>query len=287
VRTFCSSAIFVTIVALTLLNPRVEKRAFAEAGAQEQSQQTGQPPAQQQPPPATPQTAPPQQVPPPTPPAPVHVGPVVVLDPGHGGTDSGARGGTGAIEKDIVLQYAHAVRGELEREGFRVVLTRDDDSNPSYDDRAAMANTYHDVVFVSLHVSTTGTVGTARAYYYRFASAPAGPPATSETTTGQSAPPATSLLAWEQAQQPYVETSRRLADELQGELAQRFAGSPITTSGVAIRELRSVAAPAVAVELSSVSVADPNSLSAMAAPLAAAIARGLQTFRSTGSTPEN
>jgi hypothetical protein len=48
-----------------------------------------------------------------------------------------------------------------------------------------------------------------------------------------------------------------------------------------------VAAPAVAVELSSVSVTDPNSLSAMASPLAAAIARGLQAFRSTGSTPEN
>jgi N-acetylmuramoyl-L-alanine amidase len=280
VRTFNSFAIF--IIALTLLSLRLEKRAFAETAAQEQSQQTGQ-----QPPPVTSQPAPPQQAPPPTPPAPVHVGPVVVLDPAHGGTDSGARGGTAAIEKDIVLQYAHAVRSELEREGFRVVLTRDDDSNPSYDDRAAMANTYHEVVFVSLHISTTGTVGTARAYYYRFASSPAGPPATVATTAVQNAPPATSLLAWDQAQQPYIETSRRLADALQGELAQRFAGSPITSSSVAIRELRSVAAPAVAVELSSVSVTDPNSLSAMASPLAAAIARGLQAFRSTGSTPEN
>jgi N-acetylmuramoyl-L-alanine amidase len=280
VRTFYSFAIF--IVALTLLSLRPEKRAFAEIAAQEQSQQTGQ-----QPPLVTLPPAPPQQAPPPTPAAPVHVGPVVVLDPAHGGTDSGARGGTGAIEKDIVLQYAHAVRSELEREGFRVVLTRDDDSNPSYDDRAAMANTYHEVVFVSLHISTTGTVGTARAYYYRFASSPAGPPATVATTAVQNAPPATSLLAWDQAQQPYIETSRRLADALQGELAQRFAGSPITSSSVAIRELRSVAAPAVAVELSSVSVTDPNSLSAMASPLAAAIARGLQAFRSTGSTPEN
>jgi N-acetylmuramoyl-L-alanine amidase len=282
VRTFRSSAIFVTfVIGLALLNLR------PGTNAQEQAQQTGQAPAQQPPPVATPQLAPPQQAPPPTPAAPVHVGPVVVLDPGHGGTDSGARGGTGAIEKDIVLQYAHAVRGELEREGFRVVLTRDDDSNPSYDDRAAMANTYHDIVFVSLHISTTGTVGTARAYYYRFASSPAGPPVTAATTTAQNAPPATSLLVWEQAQQPYLETSRRLADALQGELAQRFAGSPITTSGVAIRELRSVAAPAVAVELSSVSVTDPNALSAMAAPLAAAIARGVQAFRSAGSTSEN
>ncbi len=284
-RTFVSFVIFV--VALTLLNPRPEKSVLAGT-AQEQSQQTGQPPAQQQPPPpATPQPAPPQQAPQPTPAAPVHIGPVVVLDPGHGGTDNGARGGTGAIEKDIVLQYAHTVRAELEREGFRVVLTRDDDSNPSYDDRAAMANTYHDVVFVSLHVSSTGAAGTARAYYYRFASSTAGPLTTVATTAGQNGSPPTSLLVWEQAQLPYVETSHRLADALQGELAQRFAGSPITTSGVAIRELRSVSAPAVAVELSSVSVSDPNSLSVLAAPLASAISSGLRAFRAAASTSEN
>ena len=275
-RTFGSFVIFV--IALTLLSLRAERHAFAGATAEQQTQQSGQPPQQQ--PPA------PQQAPPPTP-APVHAGPVVVLDPGHGGTDSGARGGTGAIEKDIVLQYAHVVRTELEREGFRVVLTRDDDSNPSYDDRAAMANTYHDAIFVSLHVSTTGPVGTARAYYYRFASSPAGPPAPVAAMPLQNAPPPSSLLVWEQAQLPYVETSHRLADALQGELVQRFAGSPITTSAVAIRELRSVSAPAVAVELSSVSVADPNSLATLAAPLASAIASGLQVFRATASTPEN
>jgi N-acetylmuramoyl-L-alanine amidase len=283
VRTFCSFVIL--IIALTLFNLRAGERAFAGATAKQQTQSSAQPPQQQ--PPAIPQPAPPQQAPPPTPAAPAHVGSVVVLDPGHGGTDSGARGGTGAIEKDIVLQYAHVVRTELEREGFRVVLTRDDDANPSYDDRAAMANTYHDVIFVSLHVSTTGPVGTARVYYYRFASSPAGPPATVATTAVPNAPPATSLLVWEQAQLPYVETSHRLADALQGELAQRFAGSPITTSAVAIRELRSVSAPAVAVEVSSVSVADPNSLATLAAPLASAIASGLQVFRATRSTPEN
>lgn len=205
---------------------------------------------------------------------------MIVLNPAHGGTDTGARGGTGAIEKDIVLQYAKAVRAELERDNFRVVLTRDDDSNPSYDDRAAMANTYRDVIFVSLHVASSGAVGTARVYYYRFASVPNGPTATIASTALPNPQPATSLVLWQLAQQPYVETSHRLADALQTELAQRMSGSPIVATAVPVRELRSISAPAIAVEVSSVSVTDPNSLSAFAAPLAAAVGRGLQSFKS-------
>ena len=101
-------------------------------------------PAQAPPPAQTPLSATPPTAPPPLAPT----GPVIVLDPAHGGTDAGARGES-AVEKDVVLQLARSVRAALERQGYRVVMTRDDDSNPSYDDRAAMANTYRDAVFVS------------------------------------------------------------------------------------------------------------------------------------------
>ena len=239
-------------------------------------------------PPATQQTLPPPQQPTsPAPGPPVHTGPVIVLNPAHGGTDSGARGGTGAIEKDVVLQYAQAVRGELERSGFRVVFTRTDDSNPSYDDRAAMANTYRGVLFVSLHIASSGPIGTVRAYYYQFASAPSESVAASATSANLvpvSSALAPGLLNWEDAQQPFVESSRRLADALQSELAHQFSGSPSTANAVAIRELRSIAAPAVALEVSSVSVTDPHSLSAMASPLATGIAHGLQAFRASAQS---
>ena len=92
---------------------------------------------------------------------------MVVIDPGHGGTDTGARGTTLA-EKDVVLQVAKILRAELERAGYRVVMTRNDDSNPSYEDRAAAANAYRDAIFVSLHVSSTGAIGNTRAYFYEF-----------------------------------------------------------------------------------------------------------------------
>jgi N-acetylmuramoyl-L-alanine amidase len=208
-----------------------------------------------------------------------------VVDPAHGGTDAGARG-ENAVEKDIALQLARSVRVALERQGYRVVMTRNDDSNPSYDDRDATANAYRDAIFVSVHVSSTGSAGTVRAYYMQFAApvAPAplaiaaGPPARSASPVA--------LASWTEAQRPYVAASRRLADFVQGELAQAFSGSPPASAAVPVRTLRSVTAPAIAVEISSVSTETPEMLTASGEPLGAAIARGIALFRqaSTGGT---
>jgi N-acetylmuramoyl-L-alanine amidase len=218
--------------------------------------------------------APPAQAPAP-PQATAPVGPTIILDPAHGGWDTGARG-EGIAEKDVVLRMAQIVRGELERRGYRVVVTRIDDSNPSYDDRAAIANARRDAIFISLHASSTGADGTVRAYYMRFASpAPAG-----ATPAGAgNAKPAAGMAVWEEAQRPYVDASHRLADLIQGELAGAFSGSPPVAAAVPVRALRSVAAPAVAVEISSVATPTPEMLTASAAPLGAAIARALVAFR--------
>lgn len=217
-------------------------------------------------------------------------GPVIVLDPAHGGTDTGARGAGNIVEKDVVLGFAKATKTELEQQGFRVVLTRDGDDNPSYDDRTAKANSHRDVIFVSFHVSSTGPIGTARAYSYQFAS-PLATIATASSTVGApgeaTLSSATTLpggwVLWDEAQRPYREASHRLADTVQGELAQRFPGSPVTSSVAAVRSLRSVAAPALAIEVSSVSVSDPATLAAMASPLATAISRGLVAYGATDS----
>jgi N-acetylmuramoyl-L-alanine amidase len=278
------------IIALTVISMPVAARA---AAWQEQSQAPVQIPAPPQThpatPPASPQTAPGQN---PLPP-PLHSGPTIVINPAHGGTDNGARGQNGEVEKDVVLIFARMLRSDFERQGYRVVMTRNDDSNPSYEDRAAVANGYRDAIFISLHVSSTGKIGTARAYSYQFAVPLASPNSADGSSTGppageQSASArASGLIPWDQAQQPFMAASYRLADALQAQLAQRFNGSPTISTRFAVRELRSVAAPAAAVELSSVSVGDPNILLAMGAPLAAAIVRGVQILRPVGSTPAN
>jgi N-acetylmuramoyl-L-alanine amidase len=216
------------------------------------------------------------------PPAPVYSGPTIVLDPAHGGTDTGARGET-AIEKDLVLDYARMARAELQNEGFHVVMTRNDDSNPSYADRAAIANAYRDAIFISFHVSSTGTFGTVHAYYYQFGSLPKDSSNVADGKNASAAGHTTSLVTWEDAQLAHVDASEQLANALQAQFAQRFAGSPAIASPAAVRELRSVDAPAVAIEVASVSTPDPNALAALAGPLAVAVARGAQAFRPAGA----
>jgi N-acetylmuramoyl-L-alanine amidase len=207
---------------------------------------------------------------------------MVVLDPAHGGTDAGARGETVA-EKDIVLQIARLARAALERQGYHVVMTRSDDSNPSYDDRAAMANGYRDAIFVSLHVASTGTPRTVRTYSMSFA-APAAPleAAAAGAASARPAPPV-ALVSWAEAQRPYVAASHRLADLIQGEFAQAFAGSPSISESVPVRALRSVTGPAVAVEISSISTETSDALTASGEPLGNAIARAIMALRQAGA----
>jgi len=265
-------------------------------------QEGGQTPAQiPAPPQAQPTPTPPQQPAPalnPVPAAPpVHTGPVIVINAAHGGTDDGARADNGLLEKNVVLIFARMLRSEFERQGFRVVMTRNDDSNPSYEDRAAVANAYRDAIFISLHVSSTGQLGAARAYSYQFSSpiaavisaTAAGPASAPGSTAASVAPPpsapSTGLIVWAEAQRPYLEGSHRLADALQAALAQKFPGSPATSTRFAVRELRSVAAPAIAVEVSSVAAGDSNSLLAMGASMAATVERTIQAMRPLGSLP--
>lgn len=189
---------------------------------------------------------------------------IVVLDPAHGGTDLGARGTGGIRESEIVLQFAAQVRTALESEGFQVMQTRQANENPSFDDRSAIANAQRGAVFVSLHIGSTGLPGTVRVYVMSDLAA-------SNDATG--------LIPWDRAQAPFLPLSRRFGDIVQGFLSQRFKGSPSTAQAAAVRQLRTTAAPAIAVEVSSVSVEDRNTLDRMAPGVADAIARGSSAFR--------
>lgn len=215
----------------------------------------------------------------------VPAGPVIVLDPAHGGTDTGARGPEGRVEKDLVLQIVGTMRAELERRGYRVVTTRNDDSNPSYDDRAGIANAYPGAVFVSIHISSTGKPGIAQAYYDQFGTNVA-PVLDGAGVTGVAErpanPPPGGLTNWNEAQRSFLDPSHRLANLIQLQLTQIFPGSPTVSEAAAVRGLRSIDEPAVAVELSSVSTSSPDSLRAAAAPLARAIAQSAAAFRQGG-----
>lgn len=193
---------------------------------------------------------------------------IVVLDPAHGGTDTGAHGTGGLRESEIVLEFAAQLRQALESQGFQVLQTRSSNENPSFDDRSAMANAQTGAVFVSLHISSTGLPGTARVYVN-----------SDLPISGSGKNNSNALLPWDRAQAPFLPLSHKLGDIVQGYLTLRFKGSPNNAQSSAIRQLRTTAAPAIAVEISSVSVNDRGELDRMAPGVADSIARGIVAFR--------
>lgn len=78
--------------------------------------------------------------------------PVVVIDPGHGGNDSGATGVHGEDEKDIVLATGKILRDKLQKTGrYTVVMTRSTDKFIPLDERTAIARAKKAQLFISLH----------------------------------------------------------------------------------------------------------------------------------------
>ncbi|MGD9069812.1 MAG: N-acetylmuramoyl-L-alanine amidase [Methyloceanibacter sp.] len=78
--------------------------------------------------------------------------PIVVLDPGHGGVDSGAKSANGVLEKNVVLAFAKRLRQKLEASGrYQVHMTRDDDTFLPLKERVRFAREKGAGLFISLH----------------------------------------------------------------------------------------------------------------------------------------
>jgi len=78
--------------------------------------------------------------------------PLVVLDPGHGGIDTGTKSGNGEEEKSIVLDFARRLRDRVEKSGkYRVLMTRSDDTFIPLADRVHIARNAGASLFVSIH----------------------------------------------------------------------------------------------------------------------------------------
>jgi N-acetylmuramoyl-L-alanine amidase len=81
--------------------------------------------------------------------------PLVVLDPGHGGIDTGTRAPSGELEKDIVLDFAQRLRSRIEKSGkYRVLMTRTDDTYVPLAERVRIARNAGASLFVSIHADS-------------------------------------------------------------------------------------------------------------------------------------
>lgn len=157
---------------------------------------------------------------------------LVVIDPAHGGSDSGARLTPTMAEKDITLSLARRLRAELQTRHIAVDLLRDGDSNLSFEDRALKTNLEHPALFISLHAEPGREVSVYT---------PALPVALSTTMDKKS------FLPWQTAQQAFLAQSTALAPRIAQSIGQREIPTQIRPAF--LEPLHSIAAPAVAVEV--------------------------------------
>jgi N-acetylmuramoyl-L-alanine amidase len=78
----------------------------------------------------------------------------ILLDPGHGGKESGAPGPDGTLEKDVNLRVSLLVRAELLKLGATVVMTREDDRDVSLSDRVAMIDREAPAISLAIHYNS-------------------------------------------------------------------------------------------------------------------------------------
>lgn len=85
----------------------------------------------------------------------------ILIDPGHGGSDTGAISPHGLFEKNANLLQAEAVRSELVARGFRVLMTREDDVALVLGERPRLAHTQDADAFISIHHNAPAANGDA------------------------------------------------------------------------------------------------------------------------------
>ena len=94
---------------------------------------------------------------------------LVAVDAGHGGTNIGATGSTGAREKDLTLAIARQLQQELERRGARVVMIRTNDASVEISERVRLLRRRLPALLVSVHVNSSANPATqGTSTYYRY-----------------------------------------------------------------------------------------------------------------------
>ncbi len=187
---------------------------------------------------------------------------VVVIDPGHGGAETGAVGPDGLLEKDVALDLARRLKNALQRDPtFSVVLTRDEDRLVPLDDRTAIANHNRADLFVSIHLNASRRKDAFGAETY-FLSAKAtddearnlaGLENAAALGDGASAQElkdrGLDLVLWDLAQNQYLAESSALAEEVQREMNALTGTRDRGVRQAPFRVLMGATMPAILVEV--------------------------------------
>lgn len=189
----------------------------------------------------------------------------IVIDPGHGGLEPGAKGRFGTLEKNIALEIALKLKAVIERNfPSRVVLTRDKDLNVSLENRAAIANNNKADFFISIHANSSFRKE-ARGSETYFLSRDAtdeearrlafmeNNPAEFEEGITEESENEIQMILWDMAQSAFLKQSSLLAESIQKELNLLLRTSNRGVKQAPFTVLAGVACPAVLVEVAFIS----------------------------------
>ena len=217
----------------------------------------------------------------------------IVIDPGHGGLEYGAKGKFGTLEKDITLAVSLRLRTLIEKNlAYHVELTRDRDMDVSLENRAAIANNHRAELFISVHANSSyrskasgsetfflslnaTDEDSRRLAYLENNSADLEKPLSSERQDD------IQMILWDMAQSAYLKQSQRLAEIIQDELNALLGTRDRGIKQAPFKVLTGVACPAVLVESAFISNPQEERELAQAAfqeNVAQAIYRGLVRY---------
>ena len=196
----------------------------------------------------------------------------VIIDPGHGGNDTGASS-HGLQEKKISLDLALRLSTELLNLGFRVVLTREDDTYVSLPDRIKLAQAVPAAIFVSLHCNYARNANAHGFEIYRAGNKSFAAPAAVQTSAGS---------------EPLAIAEAQLADAIKNSFSDGFRCDHDVTKTANFFVLRNLDMPALLIECGFLT--NPGDARALADPafrarLAGALAKGIALYHASVSPP--
>ncbi|HUU37880.1 MAG TPA: N-acetylmuramoyl-L-alanine amidase [Candidatus Desulfaltia sp.] len=189
----------------------------------------------------------------------------IIIDPGHGGLEVGAKGQFGTLEKDVTLAISRKLKAVIERNlSFNVELTRDKDTDVSLGDRASIANNQRAELFISIHANSSyrrnangsetfflslnaSDEEARRLAYLENNSANLDRPIDNESKDE------IMMILWDMAQSAYLKQSQRLAEIIQDELNSLLGTKDRGIKQAPFKVLTGVACPAVLVEVAFIS----------------------------------
>ncbi len=194
---------------------------------------------------------------------------VVVIDPGHGGSEFGASGPSGLLEKEVTLDLAQRLKQQLQQNrGVSVVLTRDEDRQLDLDERTAIANHNRADLFLSVHVNSSPRRSAVGAETYYLSTEATDDEArtlaalenrsftgdgTSAAGDGRSGDDPLDLILWDLAQNRFQSQSSALAQSIQDHLNRLTGTRDRGVRQAPFRVLMGATMPAVLVEVGFIS----------------------------------